>query len=261
MDTNEYEFIKREIKQLTGVDLNSYKAQQMQRRLGSYLQRSGQPNWKSFFTAVRTSPEQVDALKDFLTINVSAFFRDPEKFNYLTTKILPGLLEGRPNLRIWSAGCSRGHEPYTLAMILSEMTGSYRRHYILATDLDRTTLNWAGGPYNADDVVNVSPSVLSRYFTKKSDGYYVVDQLRQHITFKPQNLLTDPFEDRFDLIVCRNVVIYFTPEVKAELYERFGRSLVPGGVLFVGGTEIIPKYADIGFVTAGIGFYRRNGTK
>jgi chemotaxis protein methyltransferase CheR len=263
MDNKEYDYIKREIGKLTGVDLDSYKAQQMQRRLGTYLVRSGHKDWHSLFDAIRHDPEQTGKLKDYLTINVSAFFRDPEKFEHLKNSVLPDLLRKHPNLRIWSAGCSRGHEPYSLAILLAQVTGSYRRHYILATDIDQTTLNWAktGGPYRADDLVNVAPATLGKYFTQKEDGYHLIDAVRKHITFRYHNLLADPFEERFDLIVCRNVVIYFTPEIKARLYERFYQSLNPGGVLFVGGTEIIPKFGEIGFEGAGINFYRRNGAR
>lgn len=199
------------------------------------------------------------ANKDYLTINVSSFFRAPEKFRHLRESIIPELLRGHPRLRVGSAGCSHGHEPYSLA----EAAGFYRRHHILVTDIDGSALEraQAGGPYSADEVAKVPPALLSRYFRVQNDGYYVIQSLRRRITFPYHNLLADPFESGFDLIVCRNVVIYFAPEVKEPLYKRLHDALRPGGVLFVGGTEVISKASDMGFETAGISFYRRHDAK
>ncbi|NJN93726.1 MAG: protein-glutamate O-methyltransferase CheR [Anaerolineales bacterium] len=262
MENLEYNFVKKNILALTGVDLSGYKSQQMQRRLQTYLQRSNHSTWQSFFAAIRRDSTAVNKLRDYLTINVSSFFRDSEKFDYLRDNILPDLLNNRQTLRIWSAGCSRGYEPYSLAMMLAELSGSHRQHYILATDIDHSALAWsqAGGPYTADELANMPVALQKRYFNLRNDRYYVTESLRGRITFRHHNLLADPFEQNFDLIVCRNVVIYFTTEVKDELYHRFSGALRPGGVLFVGGTEIVPKAAEIGLKTVGISFYRRGGT-
>lgn len=262
MENLEYNFVKKNILALTGVDLNGYKSQQMQRRLQTYLQRSNHSTWQSFFAAIRRDSTAVNKLRDYLTINVSSFFRDSEKFDYLRDNILPDLLNNRQTLRIWSAGCSRGYEPYSLAMMLAELGGNHRQHYILATDIDHSALAWsqAGGPYTSDELANMPASLQKRYFNLRNDRYYVTESLRGRITFRHHNLLADPFEQNFDLIVCRNVVIYFTTEVKDELYRRFSGALRPGGVLFVGGTEIVPKATEIGLKTVGISFYRRGGT-
>jgi chemotaxis protein methyltransferase CheR len=259
----EYNYVKRKIFSLTGVDLNGYKSPQMQRRLDTFLQRSGYSTWQNYFASIATNPAAVGKLRDYLTINVSSFFRDIKKFDYLRETILPELLSQRPTLRVWSAGCSRGHEPYSLAMILAEATGSYRPHDLLATDLDHSALAWAqaGGPYLADEVASVPSSWLQRYFNLRHDGYYVTESLRRRITFREHNLLKDLCEQGFDLIVCRNVVIYFTAEAKDQIYSRFYQSLRPGGILFVGGTEIVPQASEIGFEPAGISFYRhKNNT-
>lgn len=263
MDPNEYTYIKKEVMTLTGIDLNFYKDTQMQRRLNTFLLRSGEATWRNYFQKIRHDSVELRKLKDYLTINVSSFFRDVEKYTYLRNTIFPELLKGRPTLRVWSAGCSRGQEPYTLAMMLTELTGAFRRHYILATDLDRSALDaaQAGGPYTSDDVAHVSPALYDRYFKEVGGKHWVKDDLRKLITFRQQNLLADSFETNFDMIVCRNVVIYFTAPVKDELYLKFLKALRPGGILFVGGTEIVPKASEIGFETAGISFYRRNGAK
>jgi chemotaxis protein methyltransferase CheR len=262
MEAREYSLVRKEILTLTGVDIDCYKGVQMQRRLNAFLQRSGQPTWRDFFHWLRQDPIALNKFKDYLTINVSSFFRDPEKYRYLQEVVLPELLREHPTLRLWSAGCSHGQEPYSLAVLLMEMTDRSRHHRILATDIDRAALEWAqaGGPYTADEVANIPPAWLHRYFTLRDGGYWVNADLQRPIVFRQHNLLSDPFEKGFDLIVCRNVVIYFTAAAKEQVYRRFYEALRPGGVLFVGGTEVISRASDIGYTMMGISFYRRNGT-
>lgn len=264
MKAQEYNFIKYKVRKLIAVDLNCYKSTQMQRRLKTYLQRSGHTTWPGFFRTVQDDPVALGKLKDYLTINVSSFFRDPEKFDYLREAILPDLLRHHPRLRVWSAGCSRGHEPYSLAITLAEATGLYSQHFVLATDIYHSTLEYAraGGPYADDDVTNISPQLLKRYFrVRNDDGYYVIERLRRKVTFSYHDLLADRFESRFDLILCRNVVIYFTAEIKERLYGRFHDALRPGGVLFVGGTEVMSKAGSQGFEMVDVSFYRRHDAK
>ena len=259
MEAQEYDYIRRELLNLVDVDLSAYRSQQVQRRLATYLLRSGHPNWPSFFRTVRDDPASLRKLKDYLTINVSAFFRDPEKYEHFKDTILPGLLHDCATLNVWSAGCSYGQEPYSLAITLSEINGSSHSHHILATDFDQHALEHArsGGPYSAEEVANVPAVLLKRYFISLPNGYQVKEDLQRQITFRHHNLLEDPSDGDFDLIVCRNVVIYFTVETKSQLYRRFHDALRPGGVLFVGGTEIVSEAADIGLTPAGISFYRR----
>ena len=198
-------------------------------------------------------------LRNYLTINVSAFLRDADKFAYLQENVLSELLHHRPRVRVWSAGCSYGHEPYSLAMILAEMTGSYARHTILATDIDHDALDHAqaGGPYKPQAIANVPENWRERYFKQVGADYFVSVTLRQRVTFTEHNLLVDPFENNFDLIVCRNVVIYFTQEIKRTLYHRLYDALRPGGILFVGGTEVITRFYEVDFRSIGMSFYQK----
>lgn len=259
MNDQEYNFIKYKVRQLFNIDLDDYKSTQMQRRLNTYLLRSGCQNWPSLFRSIQDNAEALNKFKDYLTINVSSFFRDAEKFEYLRKKILPELLRTRSRLRIWSAGCSQGHEPYSLAILLAEIGSAYANHYILATDLDNSALTFAqaGGPYTEDKIVNVSDALRRRYFRAAPEGHYVVETIRRRVTFQYHNLLEDPFEDDFDLIVCRNVVIYFSVETKNKLYRQFRNALRPGGIFFVGSTEVLPYSAKLGLESTGISFYRR----
>lgn len=256
----EYNYIKRQVLTLTGVDLNCYKAPQMQRRLEAYFSRSGYSNWPKFFRSIQADPVALEKFKDYLTINVSSFFRDLEKYKHLQTIILPELLNNRASLRAWSAGCSRGQEAYSLALLLAEAGGSPTQHRLLATDIDRSALEWAraGGPYSADDLANLPPTLRLGYFNVHDQQYWVRQNLRRMVTFRQHNLLADPIAGKFDLIVCRNVVIYFTTEHKRRLYQRLHDALRPGGVLFVGGTEVIARPAEIGFEIVDMSFYRRN---
>jgi chemotaxis protein methyltransferase CheR len=259
MDDIEYNYIKRQVLILTQVDLNSYKAPQMQRRLKAYLHRSGHASWPKFFRVVQTDPVELNKFRDYLTINVSSFFRDPEKYRYLEKNILPELLRRRNALRIWSAGCSRGQEVYSLAILLAEAGGLNYRHHLLATDIDHSALDFAkaGGPYTADDIAQVPAGWRLRYLEMRQNSYWAKDELRRQVKFQEHNLLDGPPADKFDLIVCRNVVIYFQPEAKDKLYHRFYEALKPGGILFVGSAEIVSHAVEIGFEMVSISFYRR----
>ena len=258
MEAEVYGAVKRTIRSLLDINLDYYKDEQMKRRLDSWLVRSGSPAWPDYLRRLKTDASELARLRDYLTINVSAFFRDLERWNALRQTILPALLRARPRLRVWSAGCSIGLEPYSLAIMLDEVTPG-RRHWLLATDLDRGALAKANarGPYTAEDIQNITAQQRLSYFDPGGPPFYVQAGLASRVTFREQNMLADPFEEDFDLIVCRNVVIYFTEAAKAELYRKFYHALRPGGVLFVGGTEIVPKAQELGFQSSGISFYQR----
>lgn len=265
MELEVYQEIKRHVKRLLDLDLDHYKDEQMRRRLDSWLVRSGAPDWKTYFDRVRSDEKERNRFRDYLTINVSAFFRDPERWKSLQEQVLPRLMKealGRGplgnGLRIWSAGCSIGAEPYTLAILLEEVAPR-RRHSILATDYDLGALNKAkaGGPYTAEEIQNLTPAQRAAYLQPGGPPFYVSPSLTKKIEFQEHNLLADPFPKEMDLIVCRNVVIYFTASAKDRLYKAFHDALRPGGVLFVGATEIIPHPQTYGLRNVGISFYER----
>jgi chemotaxis protein methyltransferase CheR len=133
----------------------------------------------------------------------------------------------------------------------------------MATDIDQSALAWAkaGGPYTADDVAGLPPHFRMNFLEVRNNEYWVKDDIRKKVSFRHHNLLDDSTAGKFDLIVCRNVVIYFQPDAKQELYHRFYNSLKPGGILFVGGTEIVPKATEMGFETLHVSFYRRKDSR
>jgi chemotaxis protein methyltransferase CheR len=253
-----YMVFRRKVKALIGIDLDDYKSEQMTRRLNTIMVRCGAKNLADYARMLEHDSKRLKEFADYLTINVSEFFRDPDRFTYLQTMVLPGLLSFRNRLNIWSAACSIGAEPYTLAMILEELSPNMN-HRILATDIDERILLRAqnGNDYRQQDVHNVPPRLLKKYFTQSGDFFAVADSIRRRPTFKKHNLLNDSFEEDFDLIVCRNVVIYFTQEAKDKLFARLTRALRPGGILFLGATEIIQTPSQIGLESIRPSFYRR----
>ena len=265
MEQSQYQFISGKIKTLLGIDLQYYKDVQMKRRLESWLSRSGKDNWDDFFEMVEADEEKLTKFRNFITINVSEFYRDIERWNSLQEDVMPMLLDEanqssdrNMGIRIWSAGASIGAEPYTLSMILSGMA-PMKDHYILASDIDRKALAQAkeGGPYLESDIRNVSGEIRTKFFKNSEPPYYVKDNLKKIIKFQEHDLFNSPFETEFDLIVCRNVVIYFTTESKDILYKKFARSLRMGGILFLGGTEIIPRPQEFGLRNHGVSFYKK----
>lgn len=257
MDEKDWEAFKQKLNAKSSIDLNQYKPAQMQRRITNFMNRHGANTYLGFFQIIDANSQVYKDFIDFLTINVTEFFRTPEKFQELEDKVMPELLAASPRLNIWSAGCSTGAEPYSLAMILQEKTPT-TRHRILASDLDAEMLAKAkNGVYAPGDLKNIPVARLNKYF-KNVDGNFVInDDTKSRVEFQRHNLLLDKFETGFDLILCRNVVIYFTEEAKDALYRRFFAALKPGGVFFVGGTEAILNFRDIGFQHYLPFFYRK----
>lgn len=265
MELELYNQVKISIKKLFNIDLDHYKDEQMRRRLDSWLVRSGETDWTKYSKRLKVDTKEVGRFRNYLTINVSAFYRDPERWQSLQETVIPRLIKEalklRPantGLRLWSAGCSIGAEPYTLAMILDELS-PMGRHYLLATDFDRGALEkaTAGGPYTEDEIQNLSAAQRSAYVMPGGPPFFIKKSLIKKIDFQEQNMLTNAFQKEIDLIVCRNVVIYFTGETKEALYRKFYDALRQGGVLFVGATEIIPRPQEIGFRSCGISFYQK----
>lgn len=245
------------IKRKTGIDLSLYKEAQMKRRLQSLKERRGFKDFGSFFDAMTKDDALFEEFLDRMTINVSEFFRNSKRWDILETKILPRLLQEKKRLKVWSAACSTGEEPYTLAMILRNFM-PFSDISILATDLDRGILERAkSGLYTERSLKEVPGDVLKAYFEKETLGYRVKDEVKKTVHFEQQNLLSDRFESNYDLIVCRNVMIYFTEEAKHELYHKFSKALRPGGVLFVGSTEQIIHPATYHFESEEMFFYKK----
>ena len=232
MDETTYTNIKVSIKKLLNIDLNSYKSRADAAPIRFLAGSSGNASWDQYTKLLSSDQKELSKFRDYLTINVSEFFRDQDRWTTLKTKVVPDLIKAsmaktdsstRGALKIWSAGCSNGSEPYSLSILLDEFAAMRNNHSILATDLDRTILARARarGPYSAEDTRNVYPDQRSKYFDAGGPPYYVKETVGKKVIFKEHNLLLDAFDKDFDLIVCRNVIIYFTMEAKATLYQKF----------------------------------------
>ncbi len=249
---------RRALESAVGVPLGQYKEPQMRRRLASIKVRRGFPSWATFARALTQDGQLLGDVRDALTINVSEFYRQADRFVELQTTHIPRLMKERPALKFWSAGCSIGCEPYSLAMILDELDPN-SRHTILATDVDMPILARAraGTGYLPAEVRSVPPAVLAKYMTRDGTNYQVRESLKRRITFRRHDLLSDPYPTGVDVILCRNVVIYFTDEAKKHIYQGFAGSLRPGGLLFIGGSEMIMRSQELGLRTNGTSMYQK----
>ena len=258
MDDKDWVEFKRKLKLKTEIDLDLYKEPQMKRRIGNLVNRTGMNSYSAYFDKVAKDKDDFAAFIEYLTINVSEFFRTPEKFGKLETDVIPDLLKRSSRLNIWSAGCSIGAEPYSLAMIMKELTPGVK-HRILASDLDIEILAKAKhGVYMENEIKAMTPERRAKYFDPAPGNKFAVKpEIKSCIEFKRHNLLKDPFENNFDLILCRNVVIYFTEEAKDQLYANFFKALKPGGILFVGATEAILNFRKLGYTSFQPFFYQK----
>lgn len=255
----EWVAFRRGLERAIGVPLAQYKEPQMKRRLASVMTRRGITAWAAFEKAILADAKLLEAVRDTLTINVSEFWRQPERFVDLQKTWIPKLLAERKQLKFWSAGCSIGCEPYSLAMILNEIDPR-GMHSIVATDVDVPILARAreGTGYMPAEVRSVPPALAKKYLIEEPGGTFkVAEELKRRITFRKHDLLSDAYPQDLDAILCRNVVIYFTDEAKGHIYNGFSKALRPGGLLFIGGSEMIMRSAEIGFRSAGTNLYQR----
>jgi len=232
-----YDDFKKGVLELTAINLSSYKERQMKRRIDSLLSRSGYNEYKDYFDVLSVNSELLDKFVNYLTINVSEFYRNPEQWKILEQQILPDLIKKHSKIRIWSAACSTGEEPYSLTILLSAFL-PLDSIKILATDIDVAAIDKAkAGVYNAKSLETL-PAIHKDGFFRNQNGLFTLDdKIKECVEFRQHDLLREPFPGKFHLVLCRNVMIYFTEEAKELLYRKFHDSLESDGVLFVGSTE------------------------
>jgi chemotaxis protein methyltransferase CheR len=254
----DYEYFKKEILTMTGIDLNSYKEKQMKRRIDTLIGRRGIQGYDNYVKALKTDHEIFDEFINYITINVSEFYRNPDQWEYLDKTIIPDLLSRfGQNLRIWSAACSTGDEPYSLVMAFSKHI-PLNKIKIYATDLDKTVIAKAKvGLYDAKSIAAVPDEFKKKYFTQVGPSFKISDEIKSRVEFHEHNLLKDPYKKDYHLIVCRNVLIYFTDEAKDEVFRKYCDSLVKGGYLFIGSTEQIVNYKEVGIIRKNSFYYEK----
>ncbi len=238
---HDYERFSTFLRSAAGIDLQQYKRRQMERRIRSFAQRLGFDELDSYQERVRGDADELDALLDRITINVSQLFRNPEQWDRLAQSVIPELAAGG-RIRAWSAGCSFGAEAYSLAATVREVAPAAQLS-VHASDIDRRILAAAGrGEFTDEDARTADGGVLERQFDRTPTGWRAGRPLLDAVDFAREDLLVDaPRPGSFDLILCRNVVIYFTPEARSAVHEMLARSLRPGGYLVIGSTERIAQ--------------------
>jgi len=254
----DYEYFKKEIYKMTQIDLNAYKEKQMKRRIDTLIGKSGVTGYENYVKLIHDNKEKFDEFNNYLTINVSEFYRNPEQWKFMDEKVIPELIKRfGQNLKIWSAACSTGDEPYSLVMALSRHL-PLRQIKIFATDIDKQVIEKAKlGLYNEKSIAGVPADLKAKYFTKVGPSYKISDEIKARVEFKQHNLLKDTYPTGQHMIVCRNVLIYFTDEAKDEVFRKFYQSLAQGGTLFIGSTEQIINHKDMGYQRASSFFYEK----
>ena len=214
----DYEKFKEDVYKLTDINLSLYKERQMKRRIESLIARKGFKDFESFFNAMKRDNELLRSFISYLTINVSEFYRNPAQWELFEKQMIPYLEKNfGKRLNIWSAACSTGDEPYTIAMILSKYF-PLSQIKITATDIDEDVLAFAKeGVYSAKSVAGLPKDLLSKHFKQDGNSYIINDDIKKCVDFKKHNLLKDRYPVNMHMIVCRNVVIYFTDESKDDI--------------------------------------------
>jgi len=254
----------------TGHDFSFYKRNTLCRRIERRMGIHQIDKMAAYVRYLQENSQELDLLFKELLIGVTNFFRDPAAWEQLRTEAIPSLLASRSPghaLRAWTPGCSTGEEAYSLAIVFKEASEEVKpkRNFalqIFATDLDRDAIDSARQGLFPDNIAaDVSPERLGRFFTKEDRGYRVRKEIREMVIFAPQNLIMDPPFTKLDLLSCRNLLIYLTPEVQKKLIPLFHYSLSPGGILFLGSAETIGGFTDLFAPLSGRSrLFRRTGS-
>ncbi len=239
----------------TGISLSEHKRDLVYGRLSRRLRSLGLEGFNEYCALLKDNPEsELEQFSNAITTNLTSFFREKHHFEFLAETLLPQLLSNtsKPRLRIWSAGCSTGEEPYSIAITLREALPNIDNLdiQILATDLDSDVISKASSGIYTESRVEGLPNKQLKHWFKKGTGNQqgnvkVSSDLRNMITFRQLNLMHDwPMQGKFDVIFCRNVVIYFDKPTQSTLFDRFANMLQPQAHLFIGHSETMHKVSE-----------------
>jgi len=246
----EFEMISEFVRSRFGINLHEGKRNLVISRLGNTIRELNLTSFTEYFQYLADASDDgpVVEMLNRLTTNHTYFYREEKHFEFLRSVVLPELapVSSSQQVRIWSAGCSIGAEPYSISMVLADYYGTRfegKDVKVLATDISTKALTSAkAGLYQDGAVERMPEKWRKQYFTDRGQGFIVKTRLKEKVVFKRLNLLSKfPFKDQFDVIFCRNVMIYFEEDVKRELVRQFYKALKPGGYLFIGHSEVIDK--------------------
>jgi chemotaxis protein methyltransferase CheR len=264
-----FERIRQFVSEHTGIVLTDKKKDMVYGRLSKRIRKGGFGSFEAFCDVLESGDEnEQDFMINAITTNLTAFFRENHHFEYLANTVIPELIEKKKHikrLRIWSAGCSTGEEPYSIAIVLRECLPDIDQWdvKILATDLDANVVaHGKAGIYREERITGIPEQRLHRWFKRgrgdQSDLVKVSSELQQMISFKRLNLLHEwPMSGSFDFMFCRNVVIYFDKETQRTLFERYANILEPKAHLFIGHSETLYNVSNR-FESLGSTIYKKN---
>ncbi len=238
----------------TGHDFSSYKRNTLQRRIERCMGIHQIENLDKYVKFLKDNPQELKLLfKEFL-IGVTSFFREPMEWELLRDEVIPALLDKhshKDTIRVWISGCSTGEEAYSLAIVFKEVMNevNYLKDFsiqIFATDLDSEAIDKAReGVFSINIAKDMSTQRLNKYFVKMDRGYQVSSEIRDMVIFAQQNMIKDPPFTKIDIMICRNLLIYLTPEIQKKLIPLFHYSLNSGGFLFLGSAESVGNFTDL----------------
>lgn len=244
-DLDDLTVLKEKLRLEKGFNSHLYKDKCFRRRLAVRMRARGLQSFAAYAALLDGDPEEYDRLIDTLTINVTKFFRNIEMWTAASDLVVPELMEGSRPVRIWSAGCASGEEPYSISILLKEWAETHgggedlERVTILGTDIDRGSLAAAErGEYPELSMDETPERIRERWFSA-GPPYRLEEEVKERVRFERSDLISDPTPGEQSLIVCRNVIIYFDRWVQEQLYRTFYDALRPGGFLILGRVETL----------------------
>ena len=253
-----FQEFKEKVSHEIGINLASYKEKRVKRRTNNFMKKHSVDGYNAGLTKIKNDQHFRQEFLEHMTINTSEFFRNPANFDYLKEKVLPELFKKNKKVKIWSAASSNGCEAYTVAIILKEMGIKPSKFELKATDIDPSILKEARrAKYKANSFKKMDDSLLNKYFTKSGDYYQLKKEIMQSVDFGHLDLLKDSYDRNINLILCRNVFIYFTKEVKDELTMKLSNALAKDGILFLGNTEYLLNPEKFNLEKVHTSFYRK----
>ncbi len=248
--------LKKILYESAGLNCDGYRDEYLKRRFEIRLRATGASTYGKYLLYLKKKPEEIKNLLNDLTVNYTMFFRDNDVYTYLGKNLLPKILTST-NVCIWSAGCATGEEPYSLAILIHKVLGQAlvnRKVTIFASDIDKDALSKAAkGVYEKKQLSTLSDSLLNQFFTQEGDAFKVKDSLKQMICFEQLDLMNLPPHQNLDLVLCRNVMIYFSREGQQHVHMNFYNALKSGGYFITGKTEILTGEPSRKFVSVDFG--------
>jgi chemotaxis protein methyltransferase CheR len=243
LENSAFQKVKRMIAESAGLDCSGYRDEYLKRRFEIRLRATNSDTYARYIIYLKKHPEEFTNLLNDLTINYTTFFRDSDVYKHLEHKLLPKLFTSPNPVKIWSAGCATGEEPYSLSILVHKLLGKHvssNRVQIIASDIDKDALAKAQrGAYGPRQISTMSHEMIDEYFTHEGDSWIVKDFAKSIIRFERFDLNQASLHVNFDLILCRNVMIYFSKEGQQHIHMNFFRALRDGGYMITGKSEIL----------------------